>query len=278
MSYILDSDGYVNVELEDFFENNIKKNNFEICEHRSSFEQNGLTICKDCGCEIEVLDFQPEWRFYGASDNKSTKDPSRCHKTKENVKGNIDKVFLDAKLTELPESIKKKTEQRYKKIVNGDTVRGKGRRARVAACLLFVLRDEGDIRTSDNIRNMFSLTKQQMSEGLTAYHTTFPEDRTQHATPSDFTKRVLKQTNIDEIHYKEILKMTKLLNKVDPVLNRSSPHSVASAIVYLYISLHPEIKESTGLTKTKFASCVNLSDITITKLVKRSEQVLKSNM
>lgn len=245
-----------------------------ICPHESYFKDNGFCICKSCGCEVNVLDYEPERRWYGVTDNRSSKDPSRCHKSKEPVKGSIDKVFVDAKLTDLAGSVKKKTEQRYKDIVKGETVRGKGRKARVAACLLYVLRDEGDIRTSDDIRHMFCLSKQEMSEGLTAYHTRFPEHRTQHANPKDFIRRVLQQTKIDFCHYKYILKIADILSKVDQVLNRSSPHSVASAIVYLYICLHPEIKEKTGLTKTKFAKDVNLSDITISKLVKRSAEIL----
>lgn len=253
----------------------IKETTFDQCEHASCFDEKGISICKNCGCEVEQLDFEPEWRYYGTSDNRISKDPSRCHKSKEPIKGNINKVFEDAKLTELPQAIKKMTEKKYKIIVDGDTVRGKGRKARVAACLLHVLREEGDIRTSDDIRNMFALTKQQMSEGLTVYYTAFPKDRTQHANPSDFIRKVLQQIRLDFDHYKYILKIAHALNKVDQVLNRSSPHSVASAIVYLYICLHPELKEKIGLTKPKFAKAVNLSDITITKLVKRSAECLQ---
>jgi transcription initiation factor TFIIIB Brf1 subunit/transcription initiation factor TFIIB len=244
------------------------------CEHETFFKEGDINICKTCGCEIDQLDFQPEWRYYGSTDNRVTKDPSRCHKSKEVQKGSIDKVFVDAKLGWLPQSTKKKTEQKYKAIVKGETVRGKGRKAIVAACLLYVFRDEGDIRTSDDIRNMFSLTKQEMSEGLTRYHTEFPKDRTQHANPKDFIRRIMQQTKVDFCHYKYILKIANVLDKVDPDLNRSSPHSVASAVVYLYICMTPEVRLKTGVTKTKFAKDVGLSDITITKLVKISAEIL----
>lgn len=244
------------------------------CEHKSVFEADGLNICKDCGCEVERLDFQPEWRFYGASDNRSSRDPSRCHRSKESTRGGIDKVFQDAKLGHLPASIRKKTEVKYKTIVGDETVRGTGRKAIVAACLLYTFREEGDVRTADEVGSMFGLSKQDMSFGLTKYHTAFPESRTANIKPSDLIRRIMYLAKIEMTHYKNILRISKCLEKVDTTLNRSSPQSVASAIVYLYICLTPEIKKNLGITKTKFSRDVSLSDITIAKLVKKAAEVI----
>ena len=246
----------------------------EECPHTQCFDADGINICKECGCEVEKLDFQPEWRWYGATDNRVSKDPSRCHRSKDSVRGGIEKVFTDAKLGHLSLAIRKKTELKYKKIVGCETVRGKGRKSIVAACLLFTFRDEGDVRTSDEIRVMFGLTKQEMSDGLTKYHAAFPEDRVQHIKPSDLIRRIMHLTKIDFSHYKFVLRMAKCLDKVDYTLNHSSPQSVASAIVYLYLCLTPEVKETLGFTKTKFAREVQLSDITISKLVKRAAEII----
>ena len=248
----------------------------EECKHENCFdvENEGISICRGCGCKIEQFDFKPEWRFYGASDNRANKDPSRCHRAKDNNRGGIDKVFQDAKLMHLPLAIRKATEAKYKKIVGDNTVRGRGRKSIVAACLLYTYRHTGDIRTSDDIRTSFDLTKQEMSDGLTKYHEHFPEDRVCTITPKELIHRVFIQTKLDLSHYKYTLRIAKCLDGVDPVLNRSSPQSIASAIVYLYLCLNPELKDSLGYTKTKFARDVKLSDITITKLVKKSAEVL----
>jgi transcription initiation factor TFIIIB Brf1 subunit/transcription initiation factor TFIIB len=246
----------------------------EECVHPNSFQEDGIFICKECGCEVEKLDFQPEWRYYGASDNRLSKDPSRCHRTKENTKGGIEKVFQDAKLVHIPLAIRKTTEDKYKTIVGNNTVRGSGRKSIVAACLMYTLREEGDIRTCDEIRGLFGLTRQEISSGLSEYHAIFKEDRTKSIKPADLIRRILHLTKIGISHYKPILRIAKSLDKVDPILNRSSPQSVASAIVYLYLCLTPELKEEMGYTKTKFAQKVSLSDITITKLVKRVTELL----
>lgn len=253
----------------------------EDCLHKNFFDADGINICENCGCEIESLDFQPEWRFYGSADNKTTKDPSRCHRTRETTKGGIDKVFQDSRLGFLNQATRKKAEMKYKEIVGEETVRGKRRKSIVAACLLYTFRDEGDIRTSDEVRKMFcgtngssGLTKQEMSEGLRRYHSVFKGDRTQHIKPSHLIKRIMHLTKININHYKYILKIAKCLEGVDSTLNRSSPQSVASAIVYFYLCLNPSLKTELGLTKTKFAKEVKLSDITISKLVKKTAEII----
>lgn len=252
----------------------------EECTHENCFDADGINFCKDCGCEVEKLDFQPEWRYYGAADNRTSKDPSRCHRSKESTRGGIDKVFQDAKLMYLPQAIRKKAEEKYKKIVGKETVRGRKRKSIVAACLLYTFRGEGDIRTSDEVRKMFTgatghvLSKQEMSDGLRRYHSVFRGDRTQCIKPSDLIKRTMHLTKINFVHYKYILRIAKCLDGVDCTLNRSSPQSVASAIVYLYLCFNPSVKTSLGLTKTRFAKEVKLSDITISKLVKKSAEIL----
>ena len=74
-------------------------------------------------------------------------------------------------------------------------------------------------------------------------------------------------------NYPSIFKIAKGLEGVDTCLNRSSPQSVASAIVYFYLCLFPKLKTELGLTKTKFAKDVKLSDITISKLVKKIAEI-----
>ncbi len=246
------------------------------CGHTTTFENQGLAVCKDCGCEIETLDFQAEWRFYGASDTRSGRDPSRCHKSKDAVRGGIDKVFQDAKLSNLPLSIRAITEQKYRIVVGDTTVRGRGRKGIVAACLMYAYRDDNDIRTSDEIRTLFGLDKQEMSLGLSKYHATFPKDRVKKIRPVDLIRRIMTLSKVSMLHYKSIIRIAGCLENVDLILQRSSPQAVAAATVYLYLCLRPDIRENMGFTKTQFASDVKISDITISKLVKRAAAIIET--
>jgi transcription initiation factor TFIIIB Brf1 subunit/transcription initiation factor TFIIB len=246
----------------------------QTCEHKNFLEEEGVRLCKECGVEVPILDFEPEWRYYGASDNRNTRDPSRCHGSAPVARGNIDKVFVDINL-EIPQALRKKAAMKYLKIVGNDTIRGKKRKAIVATCLMYIYREDGDNRTSDEMAKLFGLTKQEMSDGITSYLTVFVNDRVSTLKPSDLILRTLFKAGIDtSLHYQKIQAIAKYLENSDKTLKRSSPQSVASAIVYLYMCLHPEYKTRLGLTKQKFAQKAGLSEITITKLVKKSAELL----
>ena len=113
-----------------------------------------------------------------------------------------------------------------------------------------------------------------MSSGLRKYYEKFPEDRTKHIQPEDLIRRILVLTNIPLNNYRKIVHIAKYLENSSRLLNHSSPQSVASAIVYLYLCMNPELKESLSLSKTKFAELAKLSDITVTKLVKEASKIV----
>lgn len=245
------------------------------CLHSNISETDGINICKECGCEIDLIDFQPEWRYYGSSDSRSASDPSRCHRSKESTRGGIHKVFQDARLDSLPKALREKTEKKYKEVVKGETIRGKNRKSIVAACLLYVFFETDNVHTSEQIRILFGLSKNEMSAGLTLYYQAFPDSRTLEIKPVDMIRRVMLKAKLSlEDHYKKIYRLARCLENVDPIINRSNPQSVAAAIVYLYICLIPGLKESMGLTKTRFAKEMELSDITISKIVRTSASIL----
>lgn len=235
------------------------------CEHKNKIkDDNGLYICKDCNIEIEVMSFEPEWRYYG----RNSKDPSRCHKTRSSGKS-LDGVFSSLNI-DIPMSIKNHVEYKYKKIVGNNTVRGMGRKAIIAACLLHTYPEFGEYRTSSYIRNLFGLAQKKMSEGLTRYYMAFKNARTCHTTPENLLRWILDLTGVDHSHYRKIVNITRYLKNTSQLLKRSSPQSVASAIIYFYLCLNPKYKEKLGLTKNMFAKKALLSDITVTKLVREA--------
>jgi transcription initiation factor TFIIIB Brf1 subunit/transcription initiation factor TFIIB len=236
------------------------------CEHTNIYEDdNGLYICKDCGCEIDIPSFEAEWRYYNNSDSVQSKDPSRCHRNKSQD-CNIIKDF-EKKGIQIPESIRKQVEVKYQKIVGTQTVRGKCRQAIIAACLFYAYQDFGEYRTSDYIRNKFDLTKKNMSTGLTRYYEVFIEDRNRNIKSEDLLVWLLTLTGVEKKYYKNIVQISRYLENSSQLLKRSSPQSIAAAVIYFFLCLNPEYKTKLGLTKNKFAEKALLSDITITKLV-----------
>jgi len=243
------------------------------CKHTDKYkDNNGLYICRACGDELFELNFDPEWTYYGQSDNKRSADPARCHRSRSSNKEGVGKVFGELKL-EVAAAIRAQVSIRYDKIVNGETVRGKSRRAIVAACLFHIYPEFGQVRTSDYIRSLFDLTKKRMSEGLRRYYATFPEATSFHIRPVDLLSWILTLTGIDKSHYRKIVCITRYLENSSRLLKRSSPQSVAAGIVYFYLCLNPKYKAELGLTKNKFAEKARLSDITVNKLVREAASI-----
>ncbi len=241
------------------------------CKHENKYEDDtGMTVCSNCKMEFEDLNFEQEWKYYNDT-NFDGKDPSRCHKTRTTGK-NLGDVFSETGWEPSP-AIKAGIQIKYNKIVKGDTIRGKKRKAIIAVCLFYVNMEFGEYRTSDFIRKMFKLTKKEMSSGLTTYHAVFPESRTKEIKPSNLIKWILSLVGIPDEHYRKIKIITSYMEDASVLLKRSSPQSVASAVIYFYLCLNMPLKSSLKLTKNRFAEKVLLSDITVTKLVKEASLV-----
>jgi transcription initiation factor TFIIIB Brf1 subunit/transcription initiation factor TFIIB len=233
------------------------------CTHKEYIEENCLKICKNCGLETTIVDHSAEWRNYGDSSN----DTSRCHQGKKNTKGNIDKVFQSCSL-DLSLYIKRRTEEKYKEIVGDDTIRGEGRKALVAVCLLHVYKENGHNYSIKDMAGYFGLKKNKIPDALSKYYKVFPKDKKLYNTPEKLIYGIMILTEIDLKHYQKILRLCNLLKNTSKQIIRSNARSVAAAIVYLYICLNNKLLQQLKLTKSSFAEKARLSDITISKLVK----------
>ncbi len=143
------------------------------CPHSDVLFSRGERICKTCGIHLEShIVFEPEWHSYCEGP-----DTSRCHlggpQTKAEaspLKAFFDSLLCPASAMILDASTKMETEVKYAEVTGGDTFQGKRRDALAATCLLYSFRERGDMRTSEEVRAMTSLTKKDMSFGLCTYN------------------------------------------------------------------------------------------------------------
>jgi len=238
------------------------------CHHIDVYkDDSGMFICKHCNEELEQLDFKQEWTWYGSSDNRSSKDPSRCHKTKVIPKG-IRNVFKEKQI-DISSMMLDIMEKKYDIIVNRTRItRGIGRNSIIAAILFFTYQEFGEYRTAVYIRDKFkNLQQKHMSDGICKYLETFPESREAHVTSEILIPWFMKLTNIDQSHYLKILHINNYIKNTSKTINRSNPQSIAAAVIYFYLCLNIEYKKKLGIKRKAFAEKTNLSDITITKLI-----------
>ena len=119
----------------------------EKCEHTSTELIDGANVCIECGMCTSTLTFDKEWRYYGSSDSKNTKDPARCHKRKKDQRT----IYKDVEKYKIPEAIVENANSKYQIIIKDQIYRGKRRLSIIVACLFHSYIEHGVPRTADRI-------------------------------------------------------------------------------------------------------------------------------
>lgn len=234
-------------------------------------EDEGVEICKECGLQRSIVDFQKEWRYFGSSDNRHSKDPARCHKTRHANR-------LDDILNGLPLGIdlKRRVEQAYVKIVGDVTYRGKTRAGIVGACIFYISYTHGIPLPSSEIHSMLKIDPRNLAFGKKLYLQKFSEDKYIHIQPKDLVEFITRRVGINSAHVPRLKRMCEYFDDTSQVLKRSRPDSVAAAIIALYLMMHPQASTK-KFQLSDFAKDANLSEVTITRLLNAARDVIKQN-
>lgn len=250
------------------------------CKHTKTYKSEaGTHVCRDCNKEIEVLSQEAEWRYY---DNSCSRDPARCHQ--KTSSRNLDKAFSKI---DIPDAIKNAVEKDFYAIVGDDTLRGKNRSSLIAVCTFYAYYFAGQYRPISYFQSMFDVTQRDMSSKIKMYQEYNPQAAKIKIGPKHLVNWICNMVGIDEIKYdnktlnkivSDIHKICDFIHNTSKEINRSTPRSVASAIVYFYLCIKPEYKLSLKMTKTQFSKLVGSSEITIDKLAKEISRITKLPM
>jgi transcription initiation factor TFIIB len=193
--------------LDSLKENTTKSSVINKCSHCSNselIEDNGKIICKDCGnINYEVIDTNPEWRYYGNDDSKYS-DPTRvglptnallpesslgstigfrygetyemkkirnyhlwnAMPYKERSLYNVfDSIQVRALNNGIPLCIIEEAKNLYKQISDVKIHRGSNRKGIIASCIYKACRLQGSPRSAKEIAEMFKLNISHMTKG-----------------------------------------------------------------------------------------------------------------
>lgn len=235
------------------------------CIHEP-IEDDGMLCCSLCGQLLESFDFKAEWK--SGTDSTS----ARCQFIgSAPEKGSIELVLSKLNV-ELTASQKKDVSSRYKKIVGDKTLRGKTRRAIIAACMMFAFRDAKITVTQDQLRKEFRLTKKRLSDGISQYNRVFPESRGQNVTVLEMIRGVIskvKKHHPIQVDERDALDIMKKLYSIDRNFKHSNPANSAAAVVYYLI-------EESGykLSRSTFTGILGQTDASISNLHNIAKQHL----
>lgn len=251
-------------EEDEVFDDAYEKSPWDCKHEKSEYDDyENVSVCLKCGIIVNEISYQPEWSCYG--NNSRT---FRYHFSNVDHKG-IQKVFNDLNI-QIQKNVIQLAEKKYFKIIGKKTYRGRNRKSIIASCVYYTLVDMNKSRVKKEISKMFDL--KNFSFGEEKFLISFPEYRTLKVEPSEMIIGSLIKLKINKKYSKDIKEIYLFIKNASIMLKRSCVHSLISSVIWLYISC-TEIYD--GNRKT-FAGVVQLSEITIAKLVKKMKKIILS--
>ncbi len=257
-----------------------------------------MVVCTYCGVENEmIIDYQAEWRYYGADDNKKSADPNRCGMPGNRVipdtslstiilgRGNevfrklhswnglsykqrsligiLNKIALKANIDNVPQSIIDATMNMYKIISHAYIKRGASRESLIAACFFNALRDQGLIRSPEEVAKLFDIKSKKLSKGcneFTELMFTKNKEYVKSMRPIESKDLVERFGTILEVSKEHIaigVKSAILIDKLG-ICQENNPKSIAVGVIFLVSQQY-----GLGLSKKDIAECCKTSEVTV---------------
>ena len=239
------------------------------CLHKNIVNENGANVCYDCGKEIEKTIFQDkEWRYYGTSDNKRTSDPNRVHIRKIDDRN----IFKDVENMKFSDKIVSLANQIYIQVTRGQIYRGNSRKSIIFACIFHSLKISGKPQSHEKLMKIFDLNKKTGLRGLKIVNLNAPKDsiiHTTYITPANIIEDIMDKFEATIDQKTEVLYLYDKIKNKSSKINRSRPGSIASGIVYFWVSL-----KNINVSIKDFAKKVELSELTIIKISKEISEIL----
>jgi len=297
----LDLDNEDNFKLKEEKTKKIEKKK-ELCFNCSESDglivENEMIICTFCGCENNhIIDYNPEWRYYGSDDNKRSSDPNRCgmpinqiisdsslstvilgrgfeiyrklaswngltYKEKSLI-AILNKIAQKANIDNVPQSIIDASMKMYK-IVSKDYIkRGTSRECLIAACFFNALRDNNLIRSNEEVAKLFDIKTKKLSKGCNEFaELMFQKDKDyvkkmRPIEAKDLIERFCVLLEIDDRFIKIANKAAQLVDKLG-ICQENNPKSIAVGCIYL-ISQNYNL----GYSKKDISELCSTSEVTV---------------
>lgn len=257
-----------------------------------------MIVCTNCGVENNrIIDYNPEWRFYGSDDNKRNSDPNRCgmptnqiisesslstvilghgfevyrklntwngltYKEKSMI-SILNKIAAKANIGNVPQSIIDATMKMYQIISKDYIKRGTSRESLIAACFFNALKDNGLIRSNEEVAKLFEIKSKKLSKGCNEFaELMFAKDKDyvkkmRPIEPKDLIERFCSLMDLDEKFIKIGTRISVLVDKLG-ICQENNPKSIAVGCIY-FISQNYDL----GFSKKEIADQCHTSEVTV---------------
>ena len=239
------------------------------CLHKHILKENNCILCKDCGTELNRdLSYDKEWRYYGASDTRYNSDPNRCHARSSDDRT----IYKDVENMGFSDRIISKANKLYQECTGKKIYRGNSRKAIVFACIFHSYKLDGKPQSCENLITIFKIDRKNGLKGLKHINLNAKkgsEVRTTYITPENLIEEIMDKFEATLEQKKDVINLYKKIKNKSSILERSRPQSVASGLVRYYILIKDK-----NITMEEFRNKVNLSELTINRIVKEISRIL----
>ena len=284
---------------ENIIDSKLDKDKCLSCDESDFLINDGeMIVCTNCGVENNrIIDYNPEWRFYGSDDNKRNSDPNRCgmptnqiisesslstvilghgfevyrklntwngltYKEKSMI-SILNKIAAKANIGNVPQSIIDATMKMYQIISKDYIKRGTSRESLIAACFFNALKDNGLIRSNEEVAKLFDIKSKKLSKGCNEFaELMFAKDKDyvknmRPIEPKDLIERFCSLMDLDEKFIKIGTRISILVDKLG-ICQENNPKSIAVGCIY-FISQNYDL----GFSKKEIADQCHTSEVTV---------------
>lgn len=241
------------------------------CSHENTVLEKGVSICTDCGMELEEKEtLDKDWRYYGGDGKYAPVDATALPQQR---KSESHSIFKDVENFGFADNVVAEANKYYIEVTKNKISRGNARKSIIFACIFHAYKNNKIPQSYKKLMQIFGLTKKAGLKGLKHVDLNAPKEskiRGTYITPIDLVGEIMDKFKAGKEQKDEVIQIYEKIRNKSSRLNRSRPQSIASALVYYWIVI-------TGkkINLKEFAQSVELSELTINKIVKEIGEILE---
>ncbi len=235
------------------------------CPCSDVIEEQGIHVCRSCG--KEVSGGVKKWS--GIECGKGISDPGRCHMRKNDEKS----IFKDVERYGFSSNIVHAANDLYIKVTNNKIYRGDSRKGIIFSCIFHAFKMMGTPQSCESLKTIFNLDMRVILKGMKHVSMYAPKNSafmSVYITPVDIIEEIMSKLDAGKEHKNAVIDLYNTIKDKSSMVNRSKPQSVAAGLVYYYIK-----KQGKNISMETYTELVELSELTITRLVKEIEKIIE---
>ncbi len=233
------------------------------CSHSNTIFDRDIEICTDCGEELLSKFIQNDIKFISDPNN------IQIRKSEERT------IFKDVESLGFNEKIVTIANELYMNVTGDKIFRGDSRKGIVFACIFYSFKKCDNPQSYDKLIRLFNLTKKVGSKGIKHINLHISKNsdlKTTSISVNTIISEIMSKFNATSDQVDEVIAIYEKIKNKSSQLNRCRPQSLASALVFFWISK----RNNDTISIKKFIDIVNLSEMTINKIIKEINTLLAS--